>query len=222
MKKTLLLLLCTITCYAATAQKATFGIRSGYTSAYLHEQYNSNTGNTSSLNNVDLGVYAEFKQDEISFQPGIIFDLKGGTGGGSFVNTGTSIINTFSDMTLYYLEIPLNLMINFKLKPGKIFLGAGPYVAFAMAGRVHDYTTTYNQNGNVVSQNTTSTPITFGSAPNELKQFDYGFGFIGGFRLKKGWEVSAGSSLGLANLLNYSNLTAHNQIARLSLGYFFK
>lgn len=222
MKKNLILIIFILVSVNAWAQKINFGIKASYTSAKLNESYNNQSDNSSCLNNIDLGVFAECKYGNVTFQPGIIYALKGGDGGYDGFANMAGYSETFNDVSIYYLEIPLNLLYNFHLKPGKIFVGAGPYAGIALSAKNHLYTYVYDSDGNAVSQSNSSNPILLGKGPDELKRLDYGINVMAGFRITKGWEISLGTSWGFANLANVPGLNINNQVKRISIGYFFK
>ncbi len=76
--------------------------------------------------NVQIPLVPEFY-----FQPGLIFNTKGSKHKSGF---------TTSTYRISYLEIPLNFVYKGQLGNGFIFLGLGPYVGYAIQGKVKNVT----------------------------------------------------------------------------------
>jgi hypothetical protein len=220
MKKALSLLVFMLITSFVMAQ-AKFGIKMHYTSAKLNASAYGISGNTTTIRGIDGGVFAEFTKGPISFQPGIVLTQKGGTGNFEYAATSTGYISTISDIKINYLEVPLNFLYNFQLKPGKVFFGVGPYLGYALSGKSNHYNSIYNNSG-AFTESTTSDDITFGSSANDIKAFDYGVNLQLGFIFNQGVELGFGTGLGMANLSNESAVTVHNQLVRIGIGYFFK
>jgi hypothetical protein len=64
---------------------------------------------------------------EIYFQPGLLFSTKGAK------NTEGSMTHTYK---LSYVELPLNVVYKAPLGSGYFMLGFGPYVGYAIGGKV--------------------------------------------------------------------------------------
>lgn len=73
--------------------------------------------------NVILSIFPDFW-----FQPGLLFSVKGAR---------QNIINedVTKTISLYYVEVPLNLLYRPQLGDGHLLLGLGPYGAFGVVGR---------------------------------------------------------------------------------------
>lgn len=225
MKKTILLFAMAITASVAVAQKIDFGIRARYTNVNLKGSFNGSSinGNSNKLHNIDVGVFADINYgSSLTFQPGIAYVLKGGIGYSTEMPTPTSIAEMANDIKLNYLEIPLNLLYNFQLKPGKIFVGAGPYMGIALSGKSNNDTYIYGIDGTEQTHSRTKQSINFGSGQDDLKRFDYGINTMAGFRFNNKLEIGAAIGFGLANMSNISILKLHNHTESISVGYFFE
>jgi hypothetical protein len=224
MKKSIFILSLVLVYHTAFAQKLNFGLRAGLTSAQLVENVNGATGNTASITNVDIAAYLDFKYGNFTIQPGVGYFLKGGGGDGGSFSTGSVAYLSNVVLTLHYLEIPVNLIYNFPVKYGKFFVGAGPYVAYALSGNNEVLNIIVpTSSGSTGSQsNTANYPVSFGSGIGDLHRVDFGVNTLGGFRFKNGLELGFAFSPGLTNLVNASNVSTKNVTASFTVGYFFK
>jgi len=195
-----------------------------YTSADLQTSGGGQTTSSGKNYNADPGVFFDINRGDITFEPGLIFVLKGGVNNFTSYATATTIANSFADLNLYCLDVPLNILYNFKVKPGKIFIGGGPYLGYTLSGKskILTYGYTITPNGEQTFQNNTDQSATFGSGVDDLNRFDFGANLLAGFRLNKGWEINAGLGFGLANVCNVPGYTTHNHTTSFGLGYFFK
>lgn len=105
-----------------------------------------------------------------------------------------------------YLEIPMNLMYRKPLGVGAIFLSAGPYVAFGVAG---NYT---------INENETA-KINWGSGLLEKQPIDIGINAGLGYELPIGLYARAQYSRGFTSLSNIEDVMIQNHNFHLSLGY---
>jgi len=218
MKKALSICVFVLITHAASAQLVNLGFRGRFTSAKLSAGFNGTNSRSSSLNVVDIGIFPELDYSTIVFQPGLAFIQKGGS---SNSDRSSGFGSNFSDnsLTINYLELPLNVLYKIPVKPGKILLGGGPYVAYATSA--HTTVTTFDQNGDMVN-NKQKDAVPLGSGVNDLKHFDYGINLLATFRIKNGIEAGLGAGFGLGNLSNTATVKTHNQTLSLSLAYFFQ
>lgn len=228
MKKTFLIAALALIAGAATAQQNQihWGIKARYTFAKLNETFSDPSfgtisGNSGNVKNVDIGAFAEINiAKNAVFQPGLSYIQKGGAGTSQETNTSGNIEFVGSEIRLNYLEIPLNVLYNVPLKPGKIFVGMGPYAAIALSAKNKQTTVTFDNQGNSTQDHSTQS-IKLGSGQDELKRMDFGINALLGFRLNNGLEIGGGMGFGLANLSNVSALKTHTQTISISAGYFF-
>lgn len=152
---------------------------------------------------VDIGI-----DDHFSFQPGIFYSMKGSkldrvvTSGNAVVNTVTTYTSTYR---INYLEFPLNAQVRFG-DPSKfeLFVGAGPYLAFALSGRSTNSTvstfTVGNNSGTTIDQD--DRDLTFGtSLLNDVKPIDFGGQLNIGVILPVNVFFRAAYSHGFVNIL---------------------
>ncbi|PTQ95055.1 outer membrane protein with beta-barrel domain [Mucilaginibacter yixingensis] len=218
MKKILSICILVLVAHVASAQLVNLGFRGRFTSAKLTGGFNGASSNTSWLNMVDIGIFPELDYGTIVFQPGLAFIQKGGSSKPDrSASLGSNSLE--ANLTINYLELPLNVLYKIPLKPNKILLGGGPYLAYATTA--HTTVTTFDQNGNMVNDKQ-KTAIPLGGGPNDLKHFDYGINLLATFRIKNGIEAGLGAGFGLGNLSNTSTVKTHNQTLSVSLGYFFQ
>jgi Outer membrane protein beta-barrel domain len=219
MKKIFILSFVTLISFTAFAQKGSnikFGVKAGVTFPTFavsgSDQEESKPKSITSLffgGNVDFAVSPIF-----SIQPGLSIIGKGVKISENDGN-GSSLIFTRNVM---YLEIPVNAVANFKAGSGKFFIGAGPYVGFAISGKDKVEATDGGQ-----SMSVTNT-LKFGTAnDSDLKSTDFGLNFLGGYELSNGLNINAGYGLGLTNLNPKSdeNDKGSNRVFSVGLGFSF-
>lgn len=221
MKKILLLLtLAAGLNFAANAQDkpVSFGVKAGLA---LPSQTTSAMGisvSTSTKTSFYVGALANIGISPIfSVQPGLTYVNKGGKIDFSemideagfdpddFDGTQKATFN-FS-----YLELPVNLVANFNAGEGKVFVGAGPYLGYALSG-----------NAKVGS---ISEDAEFGSGEDQVKRMEFGVNFLGGYQLNNGLNLHVGYGLGLSNLSNDNSSgiksTTKNKVFSVGLGFNF-
>ena len=123
----------------------------------------------------------------LSVQPGVSLVGKGGKQGDITQN-------------LYYIEVPVNLVAKMEAGPGKIFVGAGPYLALGVGGN----------NG-----------VKFGE--NAFNPIDLGVNFMLGYQMANGFSVNGGYGLGFSDVFNGNSLGAKgkNRVISVGLGFNF-
>lgn len=116
-----------------------------------------------------------------------------------------------NEQNTMWLEVPVNLVGTLPVGRANLFLGAGPYAAFGIAGE--------NEVGDV------DTDVDFGDeATDDLKGTDFGLNFMGGIRMNSGLMVGAGYGLGLTDLRptgEGGNGKVTNRVWSVSLGWSF-
>jgi hypothetical protein len=128
MKNKALLLALTTTAFALGAQAQTsFGIRAGVN----FQNINGKTYDDKDLNNklktgFNVGVNAEIPvAPDFYVQPGVLFTTKG----------AKDKDDDDIKVNLSYIEVPINFVYKPMLGAGKLLLGVGPYIAFAVGGK---------------------------------------------------------------------------------------
>ncbi len=114
----------------------------------------------------------------------------------------------------HYLQIPLNLgyeLLQSK-KTGKLFIHAGPYLGYAVAGKEY------------VTENTFDIPdrkLAIGNRKeDDLLPLDWGINIGLGYQIPKGIYIRLQYSAGIANLTpQQTTVSARNYAASLAFGY---
>ena len=140
--------------------------------------------------------------------------------------------------TPLYLEIPVNLIANFEAGPGKVFVGAGPYLSFGIGGKAKGVAT-FNDNpvdpfiGSSDDNNTYNydRSLKFGTNSStdkskDLKSLDFGLNFLLGYQLTNGLSINGGYGLGLTNIDADSGIEGNkesvkNSVISVGLGFTF-
>lgn len=193
MKKLLILSAIAITTFPAFSQEkkvrnVDYTIKSGLMfSRFLYENKSDQT-TIKSNTGFYVSVLAEMPlYKKLSLNPGV-----------SLVGKGNQAVlnNTYIEYTdLIYLEVPVNLIAKFDVGPGKVIVGAGPYLGVGLNGSiVKRY---------AVSTNTTTPDetkdINFSNTAGEFQTVDFGLNFLLGYRFKGGIGVNGGYSLGMVD-----------------------
>ncbi|GAA0882198.1 MULTISPECIES: porin family protein [Sphingobacterium] len=145
-----------------------------------------------------------------SIQPGLSLQNKGG----KYTATSDNATGELKQ-SIMSLDIPVNAVAKFPTGgSGNFFIGAGPYVGFALSGK----------NKFEASSNNASVKrewdVKFGSGDgDELKRTDFGINFLAGYQLSNGFQINAGYGLGLTNLSPVSNLSTKNRVWSVGIGF---
>ena len=155
----------------------------------------------------------------LSFQPGLSITGKG-------LKSELSMDGFDSEATaegkadLMYLEVPLNAVAKFQAGQGKFFVGAGPYLAYGIAGKVESADIAFNEDFEFVVEKTEDDKV-FKEGPDRLKPFDFGFNIITGYELNSGLSINAGYGLGLKNISRNPEESLKNKVFSISVGFAF-
>lgn len=121
-----------------------------------------------------------------------------------------------------WLEVPVNFVGKIPLGATgtNIFLGAGPYGAYALSGEIK---TEVEGAGN--DDNDSTEKLNFGNDDSDdRKALDFGINFLGGVQLNNGFNIGAGYGLGLSDLRpsgSGGNGQMTNRVLSFSVGYSF-
>jgi len=214
MKKTLLsLALVAGLGLAANAQTAPakFGVKAGITFPNMTLSTDGVSASQKSNTSFYLGGTVDLALSEMfAVQPGLTLIGKGTKAS----DTDEGGVST-EKIGIMYLEIPVNFVASFQAGSGKVFVGAGPYYAFALGGK-----SKYED-----SEGTYKEDIQFGSSDDDmLKGGDLGLNFLAGYQLSNGFNVHAGYGLGLTNLNPSSesdNYKIKNKVFSVGVGFSF-
>lgn len=150
----------------------------------------------------NIGAIAEYNLSEtMALQSGLIYSSKGATAEASDSEEFMGEVMTYSmdaSVAINYLEIPVNFKYFIPAGSTKIFLSAGPYMAFAMGGKSEfDMTMSYEGMSETESE---SEDLKFGSSEeDDFSSTDFGLNFGAGVEIKN-FVISAQYGLGLTNI----------------------
>ena len=186
---------------AIYAQSATtFGIRAGVNFQNLNgRDFNDDKLENKLKTGFHAGVNAEIPVGiDFFLQPGLLFSTK-----------GAKAENSDRKVNLSYLELPINFVYKPELGTGRVIIGFGPYVAYALNGKLTD----------------PDDDIEFGDQPDEWKAFDAGANLLAGYEFSNKLSFQLNAGLGLTRLNNRpdgdKNTSIKNTGFGVSLGYRF-
>jgi len=181
-------LLLLVMAHAGFAQtKTSFGIRAGVNFQNLNgENMEGDDLDFKMKTGFHIGVDADIPiAEEFFFRPGILFTTKGAKSDGDD-----------SKLNLSYIEVPLSFVYKPTLGTGKLLLGIGPYVAYAVGGKLKDdddnEVDIEFENKITVQQALSGTPY--------LKGLDFGGNLLFGYEFSQKFYAQLNAQLGLANI----------------------
>lgn len=213
-KKIFLPILLFFTVVSANAQ-VKYGLKAGINFANTTMKMSGMSFSPEAQTSFHLTGFADIAINEkFSFQPGLSFQGKGYK-----LDIRESGYTQKDNTNLSYLEIPLNGVLYLPLGDGKLFIGAGPYVAFGLFGK-----SKYESNS-VAGLNGDEDAKFGNSKDDHVAPIDLGLNFMVGYQFKSGLLFNAGYGLGLANTvpkdLREGGLKGNNKVFSLSVGYAF-
>ena len=194
-----------------------WGLKAGVSLPKYHINNNNGEDGESEANtNFHITGYADVPVSAaFSVQPGISLQGKGGK---------TSFSNGEWKDNSMYIEVPVNLVGKLPLGATgtNLYLGAGPYAAFAISGE-------RELEGSIPGiEFEGKRDLEFGNdSGDDLKGIDFGVNFLGGVQLNNGINLGAGYGLGLTDLRpnsdseDNSNGKVTNRVWTFSIGYSF-
>jgi hypothetical protein len=226
MKKVFLLLLLSASSLVSFAQSVSLGIKGSVNLASLNNKYSYTTlrSSTGSITSFAIGAFADLRLGNWSVQPGAYFAGKGGKES-QFIS-GTDLVGGYSaKLNPFYVQVPVPVLYHIPVVAGEIFLGVGPYAAFAVSGKISG-SSTYAQEGDPGFQSQTTNidrSLKFGNTQgDDLKSRDYGATFLAGFKLTNGILLSANYDLGISDIgVSASRVNRHNHVLGFSVGIMF-
>ena len=180
----------TVVILTTTVSFAQFSAKAGLNMANIITN-NDDSDNSMKIGMIIGGSYAMELSDEMILDISLAFKQSGTKETDDF--TGGSSTMTYS---LNYLDISPNIAYRFSDQFGVSF---GPYLAFAMSGKVESETKITN--GPTTSE---SNSIKFGEATLEsddgISNMDFGINIGATYSINDAMSVSAGYALGLSNI----------------------
>jgi len=203
MRKFLLLLAvcCSLTMFSK-GQGARFGFNAGILSSTAKITSDNQTSSSKGRIGFNVGVLVDVMMGkDFSFQPGLNFVQKGGKD-----DEGDQSVN----ISLNFLELPLNFIYHAKGKTGSFLIGAGPSVSYGLSGKAK-----VTAAGLTVTQT-----LHLGSSENDdLKRLEFGGNVLAGYEWKNGVLISFNYNIGLSNMSPQSGTTWKNYYAGLHVGF---
>jgi hypothetical protein len=195
--------------------KTAFGIRAGVNFTNL----NGEDGDGDDLDfklktGFHIGVDADIPvAPEFYFRPGVLFSTKGA----KLDDADDTKIN------LSYIEVPLSFVYKPTLGNGKLVLGLGPYLAFAIDGKYKND----DDEVDIKFENEVTLDQAMDDGPF-LKSFDAGANLFFGYEFSQRFYAQVNAQLGLVNINTKIEDVDEDDIGKtkntgfgLSLGYRF-
>jgi hypothetical protein len=217
----------------ANAQ-VSFGIQAGANLATTKSEFTSAGTKTTNRGKTNTGFTAGIVSNipigsSLSFRPEVNFIQKGGKYSSSQTVSGFTSAST-ENLSLNFIEVPLNLVYNLNAGPGQFSIGVGPDFSFGLSGR-DKYTQTQSGGGFPASSTSGTSKVKFdgkkdadlpASDPDfHLQRFDFGAnGFIG-YKLKMRLFFNAGYTYGFSNLNPNPNSSFKTAGLTLKAGFLF-
>jgi hypothetical protein len=123
---------------------------------------------------------------EFYLQPGVLFSTKGAKAD----NDDETKTN------LSYIEVPINFVFKPTLGTGKLVLGIGPYVAYAVGGKIKDD----DDEVDIKFENDLTAAQAISNDPY-LKPLDFGGNLLAGYEFSSKFSVQLNAQLGMSNLI---------------------
>lgn len=186
--------------------QTTFGVKAGPDFSSLSTKTSGTRVTSKGLIGLQAGVYASLPVAEaLVLQPSLFYSGKGGK-----YNLGDGFMQT---QRLDYLSLPLALLYKAEMPngAGSWFLGAGPYAAYGLSGRIAD---------DAPGTGKINPFKDYGSGA-VLKRFDAGADVQAGYEMAGGFNIGLSADLGLMNIAaNGSNQrSTRNTSFAIMVGY---
>ena len=186
--KALLLALATTALVVNAKAQTTFGIRAGVNFQNINgDDPNGDDLDLKMKTGFHIGVNAEIPiATDFYLQPGVLFSTKG----------AKSDVDDDIKVKLSYIEVPINFLYKPVLGSGKLLLGIGPYVAFAVGGKVSDA----NGKDTDIEFENEITLAQYGSATPYVKRLDVGGNLLVGYELSSKLSAQLNAQLGMVKI----------------------
>ena len=217
--KNLLFIVLLITLASSTFAQS-FGIKAGLNLSNMVQKDDDDTysDDFKMLPGFHVGVVADIPfSDMFSFEPGLLLSTKGFKYEESEEYMGETM-EAKMKMSLFYLDIPLNLKASFGSDDTKFYGTFGPYLGMGLSGKYKSEITFMGETEEEDED------VKWGTDEEEddMKRFDFGIAFGAGVQFGA-ITAGAGYQLGLANVSPYTEngSTIKNNVISVSVGYMF-
>lgn len=234
MKKMILsLAIVAVATLSANAQ-VSFGIQAGTNLATTKSEFTSAGTTTTDRGKTKAGFTAGVVANipfssMLAFRPELNYIQKGGKFSSTQTISGFTNAST-ENVSLNFIEIPLNIVFSLPAGPGRFYAGAGPNISFGLSGK-DKYTQTSSGGGFPTQTTSGSAKVKFDGKkqsdlpPNDndfhLKAFDFGANALVGYKMNMGVFFNAGYTYGFSNLDPNPNTSFKTAGFTLKVGYMF-
>jgi hypothetical protein len=178
--------LCLVMSTGFAQTKAAFGIRAGVNFQNLNGEdasgedwdYKLKTGFHVGVD-VDIPIAQDFY-----IRPGVLFSTK-----------GAKLDDDETKINLSYIEVPIGFAYKPMLGTGRLILGIGPYVAFAVGGKIKN-----DDAEEDIEFENEITPTQALSGTPYLKSLDFGGNLFFGYEFSQHFFAQINAQLGMANI----------------------
>lgn len=194
-----IILICVLCISLVNAYTQKIGIKAGLSMTSAKYIYLERKGLVSNKIGIQVGLISEIPiSNTIYINSGILFSQKG------------TMYNFFDpeefNLSINYLELPLNISYKYYLGSKKIFAQVGPYLGYVLSNK-------FLYSGNEESYG-------YGSSANEMNRLDIGLNFGTGLEISK-VQFGINYGLGLTNITNHRFETLKNRTLSFSVGILF-
>jgi Outer membrane protein beta-barrel domain len=188
-----------------------FGIEAGANFSYASTESFGDKNNSERLANLQGGVFSNINLGNgFYLQPLLEYVGKGGD------KTEATLSG---DAWMAYAELPVDVLYRPKIGMKHLFFfGAGPYIAYGVAGQLQDNASSSDVY-NVFQDNPQP------NTPAFLKRIDAGANLQAGVNFAKHFQFNIDGDFGLMNILNYRESSGdhfRNTAFGATIGYLFK
>ena len=199
---------------AKSQESATFGLRAGVNFQNINgKEYDGSDVEGKLKTGFHVGVNAEVPvAPDFYVQPGVLFSTKG----------AKSKDDDDFKINLSYIEVPINFLYKPELGDGKLLLGIGPYIAFAVGGKFTDEDgkeTDIKFKNSITAQEFLTDPY--------FKRIDVGGNLLFGYELSNKISAQLNAQLGMVKInpkidgISNDKTKYKNTGFGVSLGYRF-
>jgi hypothetical protein len=219
--------------FGAYAQ-VSFGIQAGANLATLKSEFTFSGTTTKETGKTKFGIIGGVVANipfssALAFRPELNFIQKGGKFSSSQTNFGITTTST-EEVSLNFIELPLNIVYSMQAGPGRFYAGAGPDISFGISGK-DKYNSTSSGSGFPTQTSSGKADVKFDGKKDSdlpasdvdfhLKRLDFGADFLVGYKLNNGLYFNAGYTFGFSNLNPNDNSSLKTGGINIKVGFLF-